>query len=343
MNKSYTLGKAGITEFPFPQISSELKASDFWGAVMVRWGFNRDNYSVSPGLYAIGSPGPGSDVFVTANYKLTFDHVRKNLSGMDGWLLVLDTKGVNVWCAAGKGTFGTSELVDRIKKVSLERIVNHRRLILPQLGATGVAAHKIKEETGFNVHYGPVRASDIKKFINNGYRADKDMRKVKFGFTDRIKLIPNDFMHGKFYLLGALFILFLLSGLSTNGISYKDFSGQGGPTIITVFMAYFAGIVITPMFLPYIPGRYFSLKGFFSGMLIFLGYLFLALSTYNPFVIISWFFIVGAISSFTAMNFTGSSTYTSLSGVRKEMKLFVPLQISFAVIGIILQVIGKLI
>ena len=113
------------------------------GAVMVRWGINRDNYRVNPGLYAVGTPGQESDVFVTANYKLSFDALRKNLAGVNGWILVLDTKGVNVWCAAGKGTFGTKELVNRIKLVLLEKVVNHKRLILPQLGATGVAAHNV--------------------------------------------------------------------------------------------------------------------------------------------------------------------------------------------------------
>ena len=140
------------------------------------------NYSVNPGLYAVGTPDKASPVLVTANYKMTFDVLRKELSGLDVWILVLDTKGINVWCAAGKGTFGTKELVHRIRVVSLEKIVNHKRLILPQLGATGVAAHKVKEETGFNVHYGPVRASDLKRFISDGYRADKEIRRVTFGF-----------------------------------------------------------------------------------------------------------------------------------------------------------------
>jgi hypothetical protein len=318
-----------------------MQISDLLGSVMVRWGINRDNYRVNPGLYAIGAPGPDSDVFVTSNYKLTFDNLRKNLAGVDGWILVLDTKGINVWCAAGKGTFGTKELVNRIRSVSLETIVNHKRLILPQLGATGVAAHKVKEETGFNVHYGPVRAADLKRFISDGYRADKTMRRVTFGFKDRIKLIPNDFIYGKFYLLGAVTVLFLVSGLSSNGISYKDFSGEGGPAILKVFLAYLAGIVITPMFLPYIPGRHFSLKGFFAGALMFLIILLLKSSADNVFETISWFLIITAISSFLAMNFTGSSTFTSLSGVKKEMKISIPFQIAFALIGIILQVIGK--
>ncbi|MCX6255871.1 MAG: mercury methylation corrinoid protein HgcA, partial [Bacteroidia bacterium] len=314
----------------------------FMGTVLVRLGINRKNYRVNPGVYAIGSPGPTSDVFVTANYKLTFDTLRKNLFGLNGWILVLDTKGVNVWCAAGKGTFGTNELVNRIRQVSLDKIVNHKRLILPQLGATGVAAHKVKEETGFNVHYGPVRASDIKKFISDGYRADREMRRVTFMFKDRVKLIPNDFMYGKFYLLGAMAIVTVFSGLTSNGFSYKGFSGEGGPAMLNVFLAYLSGIVITPMSLPYIPARRFSFKGFYTGSLVFLILLLLNLTGNNIFEIISWFFIITAISSFLAMNFTGSSTFTSLSGVKKEMKISLPIQISFAVIGIILQVIGKL-
>ena len=343
MKNSFLTGNISTSDITIPLVSTSLSFKDFMGAVMVRWGINRDNYRVTPGLYAVGTPGQESDVFVTANYKLSFDALRKNLAGVNGWILVLDTKGVNVWCAAGKGTFGTKELVNRIKLVLLEKVVNHKRLILPQLGATGVAAHNVKEETGFNVHYGPVRASDIKKFISDGYRADKEMRRVTFGFKDRIKLIPNDFMYGKFYLIGAIVIFFIISGLSSKGISYRNFAGEGGPAILNVFFAYISGIVITPMFLPYIPGRRFSLKGFYAGTLIFMLLMLLKSAGDNVFEMLSWFLIITAISSFLAMNFTGSSTYTSLSGVKKEMKISVPLQIGFALIGVILQVVGKLI
>ncbi len=343
MKNSYLTGNVTASGAEIPLVSTELNSSDYFGAIMVRCGINRNNYRVTPGLYATGKPGRESDVFVTANYKLSFDALRKNLSGVDAWIMVLDTKGVNVWCAAGKGTFGTKELVSRLGQVSLDKIVDHRRLILPQLGATGVAAHKVKEETGFNVHYGPVRAADIKKFIGDGYRADKEMRKVSFGIKDRAKLIPNDFIYGKFYLLVAMAVLFLISGVSGHGLSYKNFSGEGGPVILKVFLAYFAGIVITPLFLPYIPSRYFSLKGFYAGTLIFLILLLTRFAGNNFVEIFSWFLIITTISSFLAMNFTGSSTYTSLSGVKKEMKISVPFQIGFASIGIILQVVEKFI
>ncbi len=342
MKNSFIIGDVNLAGISIPLAATNLSTADFLGAVRVRWGINRDNYRVAPGLYAVGSPGPESDVFVTGNYKLSFDTLRKNLSEQNGWILVLDTKGVNVWCAAGKGTFGTKELVNKIRLVTLDNIVNHKRIILPQLGATGVAAYKVKEETGFNVNYGPVRAPDIKRFISDGYKADREMRTVTFRFKDRIKLIPNDFMYGKFYLLGAMAVIFFISGLTRHGFSYKDFSVEGSPAILNVFLAYLSGIAITPMFLPYIPARLFSLKGFYIGSLVFIILLLLNLTGSNLFETISWFLIITAISSFLAMNFTGSSTYTSLSGVKKEMKFSLPVQIGSAVIGITLQIIGKL-
>ena len=136
----------------------------------------RNRYAVAPGLYATGRPGPHSAVLVTANYKFSFDHLRRALHGIDAWVLVLDTGGVNVWCAAGKGTFGTGELVRRIEAVGLERVVQHRHVIVPQLGAPGVAAHEVQRATRFRVHFGPVRASDIPAYLDAGLEATPEMR-----------------------------------------------------------------------------------------------------------------------------------------------------------------------
>lgn len=112
-------------------VSTTLTFKDRLGGWKVRWGIGRMTYKVNPGLYAVGQPDATSPVLVSANYKLTFDALRKELVGLDCWLLILDTKAVNVWCAAGKGTFGTSELVERIQKTGLGTVVTHRKLILP--------------------------------------------------------------------------------------------------------------------------------------------------------------------------------------------------------------------
>jgi len=136
------------------QTSSQLTFQDKLGAWKARWGINRMNYKVEPGLYSLGNPDENSPVLVTANYKLTFDSLRKELSGLDAWILVLDTKGINVWCAAGKGTFGTTELVNRLLVVQLEKFVAHRTLILPQLGAPGVSAHELQSLPGSRLFMG---------------------------------------------------------------------------------------------------------------------------------------------------------------------------------------------
>ena len=126
-----------------PRVSTNLSIGDRFGGWRVRWGIGRKHYRVDPGLYRVGRPGQDSPVLVTANYKLSFDSLRSELRGIDAWLLVLDTQGVNVWCAAGKGSFGTDELIRQIQAVGLSEVVTHRRLIVPQLGATGVAAHEV--------------------------------------------------------------------------------------------------------------------------------------------------------------------------------------------------------
>jgi acetyl-CoA decarbonylase/synthase complex subunit gamma len=149
-------------------------------------------------------------------------------------------------------------------------------------------------------------------------------------------------MYGKYYLLGAMAVILIIFSISRDGFSPKNISQYGTYGLLNVFLAYLAGIVITPALLPYIPARSFSLKGFYSGLLMFLLLLVLGRTGNNIFEIGSWFLIIAAISSFTAMNFTGSSTYTSLSGVKKEMKISLPLQIGTALIGVILLVIGKL-
>jgi acetyl-CoA decarbonylase/synthase complex subunit gamma len=53
---------------------------------------------------------------------------------------------------------------------------------------------------------------------------------------------------------------------------------------------------------------------------------------------LAWILLIPAVSAYLAMNFTGASTYTSLSGVRKEMRWALPVQIGAGVIGIILWI-----
>lgn len=250
---SVDVGSLRPVVYDIPAVSARLNFSDYIGAIKVRWGIGRNNNTVAPGLYKVGNPGNESDVFVSANYKLSFDTLRKNLGSLNAWILVIDTKGINVWCAAGKGTFGTVNLANSIKNSSLEFIVKHRRIIVPQLGAVGVATHKVKELTGFRVIFGPVRAVDIGEFINSGYKATPEMRKITFPFYERAKLIPVDLIYGKYKLLLAVFIIFVFSGLDSSGFLFKKMVETSFFPLINVLAAYVAGIVIAPLLLPLFP------------------------------------------------------------------------------------------
>lgn len=336
--KHYIIGTIQTPAGPIPQISSQLSLEDYLGAFRVRWGIRRDRYRVDPGLYAIGIPNEHSDVLFTANYKLSFDIVRKNLNGLNVWLLILDTKGVNVWCSAGKGTFGTKELINRIRMSSLDKVIQHKRLLLPQLSATGVAAHLVKEYSGYTVIYGPVKASDIQSFIQSGYKATKEMRRVNFDWYDRAKLIPNDIIYNLRYLFFMLIVISVLSGINTNGYSVQQVLRSIVPIIKIIAAGYFSGLVFTPLFLPYIPIQNFSFKGLMIGAIVS-GLLFLSHSLDGSFLTqCAEIFFILSFSSFLAMNFTGASTYTSLVGVKKEMKIAVPIQVVLAVFSVILFV-----
>jgi CO dehydrogenase/acetyl-CoA synthase delta subunit len=340
----------GVIETPpgkVPVVATSLTGADMLGAVLVRLGFGREQYLIPPGLYAIGQATPESPVLVSANYKLSFDHLRRELSSLDAWIVVLDTKGINVWCAAGKKTFGTDEVASRVNAVRLPEVVSHRTLILPQLGAPGVAAHQVQKRTGFKVVYGPVRAADIPAFLAAKMQATPEMRRVRFGLGDRAAVIPVEVVHwGKWsVLLAAAF--FALSGLGSDGYSLDRLSGTGGRALILLFAGFLGGTVLAPLLLPWLPGRAFSLKGLVLGLAIPLaaaGVGLLSVGTTSELLeCISWFLILPAVTAFLSMNFTGSSTYTGLSGVRREMRIAVPAQIVAGLIGLGLWITARFI
>jgi len=333
---SWVLGAIQTPAGPVLRVSTHLGLGDRLGSWKARWGIGRMDFQVAPGLYGAGEPGPESPVLVTANYKMSFDRVRQALGGLDAWILVLDTKGINVWCAAGKGTFGTRELASRVSSTGLAQIVTHRTLVVPQLGAPGVAAHDVKQQCGFRVQYGPVRAEDIPAFLKAG-RATEAMRTVRFDFQDRLVLAPielENLLRPATQLAALLFLLQVLGWLTLRSADLWPFLG-----------AILCGAVIAPILLPWIPGRSFALKGWILGLAWAAAVI--ALKGLGPhagglLTGAAYALVLPAISSFLALNFTGASTYTSLSGVIRETRASVP-AIRFAVAtGLALWVLGRI-
>lgn len=318
-----------------PTIKTNLSWWDIAGTIMVRLGFNRNHYKVSPGLYGVGSPTPDSPVLVTANYKLSFDAVRKALFGMNAWLLVLDTCGINVWCAAGKGSFGTAELVGLVKSTGLSKHVNHRRFIVPQFGATGVAAHQVKKQCGFTVVWGPVRAADIRDFLHHDMQASAVMRRVTFTLPERLVLIPVEmYISLKPVLLTGL-VIFILSGIGPDIFSFQNAWERGLNGVISLIGGVFAGAFLTPVFLQKLPGRAFAIKGAAAGIMTAFVMALLIWMDMSWLAISGLILLTVSVSSYLAMNFTGATPFTSPTGVEKEMTKSIPLQIMAIIIAAI--------
>ena len=333
---SSVIGEVMTPIGPVPRVSADMSTNDRLGIWKVRWGIGRMSYIVAPGLYSLGEPDAGSEVLVTANYRMTFDLLRRSLQDINVWILVLDTSGVNVWCAAGKGTFGTDELVRRVESSNIGAVVNHQRLIVPQLGAPGIAAHEVRERTGFRVFYGPVEMKDIPAYLENGRRATPAMRRKEFPLTERAALVPLELVPASKWVVIATLVFALLGGIMGGDSFASDALSFGIRSFALLVLGTFVGTILTPVLLPWVPGRAFALKGAITGVaasfvLLTSGYL-------SGLDGMAWLLLITATSSFLAMNFTGSSTYTSLSGVKREMRIAVPAQIGASVIAVVLWV-----
>ena len=178
---------------------------------------------------------------------MSYDIIRSQLAGRSLWILVLETNGVNVWCAAGKGTFGTRELVLRIEETGLIHLVSHRKLIVPILGAAGISAHEVRELSGFEVYYATIRAEDLPEYLDNGMVTTTRMRQLTFSLRERLVLIPVELILSLKPLALIGFLLLIVPKL-------LGFPSAGFRMTIAFFAAAFTGIVVTPILLPWLSG-----------------------------------------------------------------------------------------
>ncbi len=328
-----------------PVVGTRLEMADRLGTWKARWGIGRMEYQVSPGLYAVGKPTSNSPVLVSANYKLSFDRLRSQLGGVDAWIMVIDTKGVNVWCSAGKGTFCADEVVRRIEAVRLPEVVSDRKLILPQLSAAGVAAHEVRKRSGFRVVFGPIRAEDLPAFLTAGMRATPEMRQVEFPIGERLAVIPVELVQAASKVLLVAASFFLLAGLGRDGYTASRAMDAGLFSAALFLLACFAGLILIPLLLPWLPGRAFSIKGAWMGLGLFVllvGHEWpLPGACENWFTVVAWCLILSSVVGFAAINFTGCTTFTSVSGARREVRIAVPIQAALAGVGVVLWLVGR--
>jgi NAD-dependent dihydropyrimidine dehydrogenase PreA subunit len=168
-------------------VSSRLSLGDLV-AEIVQTAMRLVPWSTEPGVRAIGDPGPDSPVLITGNFDLGVRRLVRSLAGLDAWLVVAPSSGINVWCASSGGHLGTHQVVTALKTSGIAERVRHRRAILPQLAATGVIARDVGRRCGWSLRFGPVRASDVPAYLDARMKKTDDMRRVRFGVRERLEM-----------------------------------------------------------------------------------------------------------------------------------------------------------
>jgi ubiquinone/menaquinone biosynthesis C-methylase UbiE len=276
----------------YPQLSSRLTLKrlllDAWSYFFRLF----PPYAKTPtGLYRIGRPQRESPVLVTGNYHLTVRRLVDQLDGrLDCWLVVANSRGINVWCSAGGGHFTAEDVISAINTSGVKDAVDHHALILPQLCANGVDGWKIRHETGWGVHWGPARASDIPAYLSAGRKKTDQMRHVAFPLADRLEMTTVMLL---FY---GIFMLVL--GL----IFWRSYLWR--ILAITAVLSYVYGL-----FLPWLPGRDGLMKGATLSILVLLG-LWVWAAVWGrlaPSHVFNWSLGLGFLAFFIGAEFQGMS------------------------------------
>jgi NAD-dependent dihydropyrimidine dehydrogenase PreA subunit len=174
------------------------------------------------GVIEIGNPDRQAPVFLTCNFHLTVERVKRALSGMDCYLLVANSRGINVWCAATGGLFTNHDAISALKTSGIEDLVDHRHVVLPQLAGAGIEAQVVQKKSGWRVVWGPIYAEDIPAFVQNGCEKDSDMRTARFPWTQRVEVavfwgfpisVIAAFLAFLFWREAVLSLVFLIWGM----------------------------------------------------------------------------------------------------------------------------------
>lgn len=179
----------------------------------------------------------------------------------------------------------------------------------------------------------------LPEFLRSG-KTDERMRTITFNVKERAVLIPLEICMLWKQLTIACILFFLLSGISPEVFSTQTALARSTNLLAAAFCAILSGAVATPLLLPWIPFRQFWLKGAVLGGLAAGFFLFQTIPEAELIEKASVFLWITGCSSYLAMNFTGSTPFTSLSGVSKEMRRGLPFQCGSAALAVILWIVG---
>ena len=334
---TYLVGKKGVSESPNEYQS---RSKPFFGSMArTRIWYNHltggwRGIPIKPGLYRAGNPSPESPVLVTANYELTYYTVMRAIAknDIDAWVLVCDTAGINVWCAARGIHFDSDDVVLMVRLTGLSEIVKHRELILPQLAAAGMSPKDIRRRTGFRVQYGPVRINDLSKWLELRKPKPKprEMATVTFNLRERMEQtvahVPFLFaaILGKpvAAILGVITLISLLSlAIPTVFTVIFPFSLQALLVVGEFVFALAANALVLGILFPILPskGNSFWRRGLgLAAITVPLAVLIMVVMGVHWTVLITWMVVQFVISTSMTMDWSGMTSVSDPKVIRRE-------------------------
>ncbi|MFX1258325.1 MAG: hypothetical protein ACFFAN_10720, partial [Promethearchaeota archaeon] len=304
-----------------------------------------DRVPIEPGIYQSGKPTKTSPIIVTANYEYTYIKVMRDLKGIDAWVLCVDSNGINVWCAARGNDFGNEQLLEAVEATGIQRFIEKRTLILPQLSAGGVAVPQLPKKSKkfpFNIIFGPIWSKDLKQFLQERpIRKSDTMKLAKFSTTHRFRagITHTTFLFRKIFLLPivGLMILFLILSTSLNWFNKISWIGELCLWIvITNFLIAFLFPISKFT-------RKFIFKGIFFGLIniIVLGGLTWILHQSILYILLNLCFFFW-IAFFSTMSFSGYTMSTNPREIQAEYPIFKKINRILLIFSIAFLVLGMI-
>ncbi len=290
-------------------------------------------YVVEPGLYYTGDRyDRDAPLLVTSNYRLTVFLVVRRVRAFNARLLVLDTDGINVWCAAGKGAFGNAALLAQLNRYDRASLGEGEwlRLVLPKFGLAGIDLRALRKER-IRPIIGPLYAKQLPAYLAESPLRDREQDRVDFGLQMR----AFSWVPGLKQMLGysVLLLIFFMAAHRLWGISVPV-----GVLAIAAFVA-----TAYPLLFPWIPGKRFVVKGAWLGATTAAGLVVAALIGFLPAAAVAAAVPFSlATGMFFGLAYTGNSAVSNYSSVRKETAQFLVPEVALYAVSLLVFVVMEL-
>lgn len=265
-------------------------------------------FSVRPGYYFTGQKDENSPLLVTCNNFLTVFLLARRIAGRSVRLLIINTNGINVWCAAGEGKFSAAEIIDKAMRVRLLKEGQKTDMILPKLCLSGVRLSDLRK-AGIRPIIGPMYAKDVPEYLDKGEFDDRINDRFQFRLQSRSFTALPTAVQFFYYFLGVYVLTFWT--LSS--------------TVIWVA----TGLAfLYPVLFPFLPGKQFAVKGISLGLIAsILPAVFFYTGSFNLEHFLFWILFIIATLIFIGLSYTGNSPISNHALVKKETVRFLPVVI----------------